>query len=271
MKILITGAQGRFGTYAVQKFSQNHSVIDSDKERDITKPQIVSHIIAAKPDIIIHAAAETNVDKCEIHQESAHQINVLGTINVIKAAQLTAAKLIYISSDYIFDGNKGNYIETDRPNPINYYGKTKWEAEQQIMKYTNSLIIRSAVLYGRHIHRSSFPRWVITNLKANKPIQVVTDQINSPTLIDDLVNAIPKLWNQSGVLHVAGSQQISRYEFAMKTAHAFNLPTDLIKPIESHALNQVAPRPKNAGLNTNKITSMGITMSTIEQGLQKLQ
>ncbi len=280
MKILITGSNGLLGTKLMNILS-NFNVIGIDlrssnsmnlklPENDITKNEIIKKIEEIRPDIIIHTAAYTDVDKCEIEKEKCYDVNVNGTKNIIEAAKLVNAKIIYISTDFVFDGKKRNYSEDDKPNPSIYYSKTKFEGEELVKKY---LIIRSSVLYGYNNKNdnSNFVKWVIENLKENKRIKVVNDQINNPTLIDDICYAITKLINQTGIFHVTGSEAISRYDFALKIAEVFNLNKDLIEPITSEELNQKAIRPKDVSLDTLKIKSLGINMSNIKQGLLKMK
>src|SRR3989344_671251 len=273
MRILITGANGLLGTKAMQVFSRQHDVTGMDREHDITQQEAISFILRQKPDLIVHAAAETNVDACELHPEQAYTINVLGTENVIKAARVLDAKLVYISSDFVFDGSRGNYTEADQPNPINQYGRTKWAAEQKVAAYENSLIIRSAVLYGHNPGKThyNFAEWVISSLMQEKGIRVVPDQINSPALIDDLAAAVLALREQTGTVHVAGPSPISRYEFALQAAEVFGLPKALITPVTSAEFPQAAPRPRDAGLSVEKARSLGIRLSSAAAGLSLMK
>lgn len=273
MKILTTGSNGFLGTKLMSILSKKFNVIGIDRESDITKNEVIDKIKRIKPDIIIHAAAYTDVDECEIEKEKCYDVNVNGTKNIIEAAKLINAKIIYISTDFVFDGKKGNYKEEDTLNPINYYSKTKFEAEELVKKNSNYLIIRSAVLYGYNNKNDNFNfvEWVIENLKGDNKIKIVNDQINSPTLIDDICYSIIKLINQTGIFNVAGSESISRYDFALKIAEVFNLNKNLIEPVTSEELNQRAVRPKNLSLDISKITSLGIEMSNIEEGLLKMK
>jgi|SRR3989338_750161 len=273
MKILITGSNGFLGKKIMDILSKKFDVVGIDRESDITKKEAINKIKEIKPDIIIHTAAYTNVDKCEIEQNLCYDINVNGTKNIVEAAKLINAKLIHISTDFVFDGTKENYNEKDIPNPINYYSKTKYDAEEIIKKNPDHIILRSSVLYGYNDENDNpnFFKWVFENLKNNKKIRVVNDQINNATLIDDICYAIIKLINQKGIFNAVGSEPISRYDFALKIAETFNFNKDLIEEITSEELNQKAIRPKNTSLDISKITSLGIKMSSIEEGLLKIK
>jgi len=165
------------------------------------------------PDVVVHTAAFTNVDRCELDRKKAYQINVEGTRNVALGAR--NSKVVYISTDYIFDGEVGMYHENDKPNPVSYYGQTKFEGEQIVQDICDNYIIaRTSVLYGWHT-RLNFVSWVIHELQKGNKINIVTDQFNSPTLVDDLAEQIIMLIERDkrGIFHTAGGERISRYEF----------------------------------------------------------
>jgi dTDP-4-dehydrorhamnose reductase len=284
-RLLITGANGLLGNKAVKLASRNYEVMplhhakplhDNSLEIDIAnKEQVLGIFRKLQPDAVIHAAAETNVDKCEIQKEHAWKINVEGTRNIAEACK-ACAKLIYISTDYVFDGRKGNYKEDDAPNPINYYAVTKLEGEKQVIqKCKNFAILRTSVLYGWHPLKRNFATWVINELKQNKEITVVEDHYNTPTLADNLaemaIEAIPK--DLQGVYHACGSERIGRYEFARQIARAFDLNQNLIRPIKMEQLTTwIAKRPRDSSLNTNKIRSqLEAKPLNITEGLDRMK
>jgi dTDP-4-dehydrorhamnose reductase len=164
-----------------------------------------------------------------------------------------------MSTDFIFDGisKKGNYNENDTPNPLSYYAKTKYKAETAIINseidYT---ICRTAVLYGWNKDKQNFITWIINKLQQNKPIQIVTDQYNSPTFVRNLAEILLKLIEKDvkGIYHTAGDCQLNRYEMAIKCAEVFNLNKELISQLES--IEQKAVRPKNAGLDISKLKNL---------------
>ena len=271
MKVLVTGASGLLGIKVVKELQRKgYEVIPTHRSKplhpnsiklDITEKEAVNNLITkTKPNIVIHAAAETNVDLCEKQPKHAHQVNVQGTRNIAKASQKTQAKLIYISTDYVFDGEKGNYTEEDRTNPINTYGLTKLKGEQETTKHCrNYLILRSSVNFGWHPYKQNFAIWIINSLRQSKRINVVTDHYNTPTLTDNLAQVIGEAIEKDlkGLYHASGAERISRYRFAEKIAEKFSLPRKLIKPTKMKNVETsgtwLAKRPRNSSLSTFKI------------------
>jgi dTDP-4-dehydrorhamnose reductase len=284
-KLLVTGASGLLGSKIVEIAKNDYTVIPLHKTKplhsnslklDITSTAEVLNLFhKLKPYAVIHAASETNVDKCETQKEHAWKINVEGTRNVAAACK-AGTKLIYISTDYVFDGKKGNYTEDDTPNPINYYAVTKLEGEKQVVQNCkNFAILRTSVLYGWHPSKQNFATWVITQLEQNKEITVVEDHYNTPTLADNLaemaIEAIQK--DLQGVYHACGSERIGRYEFARQIARAFDLNQNLIRPIKMEQLTTwIAKRPRDSSLNTDKIRSqLEAKPLNITEGLDRMK
>jgi dTDP-4-dehydrorhamnose reductase len=222
------------------------------------------------PDFIVHTAAFTNVDLSEKMREEAWRINVKGVEYIAEAARAIDASIIHISSDYIFDGKDGPYDENAVPNPIGYYGRTKL-ASENVLKISGTFytILRTNVLYGTAINsRPDFVRWVIDSLTNNEEIKIVEDQINNPTFIDDLVQAINKVieFRKTGIYNIGGNEFLSRYEFTNRIAEFFNLNQKLIIPISTNELNQPARRPLKSGLLTLKAeTELGYKPHTINE------
>lgn len=285
-RLLVTGASGLLGNKIVELARENYEVTPLHNTKplhlnslklDITNRKEVFNLFnRIKPDVAIHTAAETNVDKCETQKELAWKINVEGTKNVAEACSETNAKMVYISTDYVFDGEKGLYTEEDTPNPINHYGITKLEGENQVKKLCkNHIILRTSVLYGWHPYKQNFATWVINSLKQKKKTSIIKDHYNTPTLADNLAEIIIEVVqkNLQGLYHTSGSQRISRYEFAQQIAKIFNLDQSLIKPIK---MNQItvwtAKRPKDSSLNINKIKGLLKTRPlNINEGLKKMK
>ncbi len=210
------------------------------------------------PAVVIHTAAFTNVDGCEREREKAHLVNVEGTKNVALESKRHDAKLVYISTDYVFDGQKGLYKEDDETNPINVYGLTKLQGEEVVKDECDGFIItRTSVIYGTG--RKNFATWIIEELTKGKELTIITDQFVSPTLNTDLAHQILALISAdvTGVFHTAGAERISRFEFARRIAEGFNLDPDLIVPIESKDLNWLAKRPKDSSLDVSKVSRTG--------------
>jgi len=285
-RLLVTGASGLLGNKIVELAKNNYIVVplhntkplhSTSRKLDVTNLHDVLNLFSElKPAIVIHTASETNVDKCETEKEYAWKINVEGTRNIALACSKTGAKLVYISTDYVFDGEKGNYNEQDKPNPINYYGATKLEGEKQVTQNCQKyFILRTSVLYGWHPWKQNFATWVINQLKQDKEITVVEDHYNTPTLTDNLaeitLEAIQK--DLQGLYHALGSERVSRYAFAKQLAKAFNLDPNLIKPIKMSQLTAwVAKRPKDSSLNTDKIQKQLKTKPlNITEGLNRMK
>jgi len=270
LRLFITGYKGLLGS----KIIKYYNFRTYPKERiDITKKEIFTYIKKVNPDIVIHCAAFTNVDGCEIQKEKAWEVNVTGTGNVAQACHEIGAKMIYVSTDFVFDGKKGMYKETDKTNPMNYYGKTKLEGEKRVQEICkNYVIARTSVLYGQH-ERLNFVTWVIEQLKNKNKINIVTDQYASPTFADNLAEVLLEIAEKDtqGLYHVTGSERINRYDFALKIADRFDLDKNLITPIVSNELNQKAERPKDSSLCVEKIKNKVYTkLLNIDEGLERM-
>ncbi len=290
-RILIVGANGMLGQRAMQFYNQldNVQVLGCSVENeplfsegdylccDLTKRDHVKNVIYDfYPDYIINAAAYTNVDKSEEERELAWKVNVKGVEYLAETCRVLDAHLVHISSDYIFDGKKGPYAENAKPNPLGYYGRTKL-ASENALRISGAIhtIIRTNVLYGiAENSRPDFVRWVVNSLRAGKVINIVTDQFNNPTFIDDLVQAINKIiaFNRQGIYNVGGREFLSRYEFTEIIAEFFGLDKSLVKPIKTIELHQPAQRPLKSGLLTLKAeTELGYKPHTIIESLAKMK
>ena len=285
-RLLITGACGLLGckTTAIAKKDYNITPTDISKpvdpngvRMDITDQIEVRKLFKKyKPGVVIHTASETNVDKCEIERDHAWKVNVEGTRNLATACGEIDAKFVYISTDYVFDGEKGWYGEEDYPNPISHYGLTKLEGERQVIRHCeNYSILRTSVLYGKHPYKQDFAKWVINKLGQSQEIVVVENHINTPTLADNLAEMVIEVARKDlrGVYHTSGSERISRFEFAKRIAETFNLNSKLVKPIKMEELKAwIAKRPRDSSLNTEKVRKHLIAKPlNIAEGLRKLK
>jgi len=290
-RILVTGSNGMLGQRTVQFYStkeniellatsvEENSVVDSVeyissdiKNRDDIKKVIHDYC----PDFIIHTAAFTNVDLSEKLREDAWKINVKGVEYIAEAARAIDAHIIHISTDYIFDGKDGPYIENAIPNPIGYYGRTKFASENALrISGTFFTILRTNVLYGIAPNsRPDFVRWVINSLSKKENIRIVKDQINNPTFIDDLVQGINKIieFKKTGTYNIGGKEFLSRYDFTVRIADFFDLSKNLITPITTEELKQPARRPLKSGLIILKAeTELGYKPHTIIESLAAMK
>ena len=256
-RIFITGIKGQLGTTLDKYLSSYFNVLNNQgdlKNIDISDKSELKYIFKElSPDYIINCAALTNVDFCEQNKSNSYEVNVNGIKNIISCIT-NDTKIIHISTDYVFSGNRNIYNESDIPNPLSYYGKNKLESENILRSSNrNYLIIRPSVIFGNT--GNNFYVWVRDSLKNNKDISVVTDQISNPTWSWSLSEAIYKciLSNISGLFHYGGEEIISRYDFAVKIAKVHGFNTDRIIPIKTSDLNQQAKRPLYSALDNSKI------------------
>ncbi|MDP8205820.1 MAG: SDR family oxidoreductase [Candidatus Electryonea clarkiae] len=289
--VLITGCHGLTGQKLVELFSgYSHNIygIDLHQESifqgmagyqyhqfDLTnRSKLLDLIEELSPDVIINTAAMTQVDACEIEKERCWKINVDVVRYLVESARRFNMKLIHISSDYVFDGTAGPYNELDRPNPISYYGKSKLASENLIFGGgIDSAVLRTMVLFGHGRNlKPSFVSWIVTKLREGVTIKIVTDQIGNVTLVDDLADSIHKIvtMNISGLFHVAGREIISRYDFAVNIAEAYNLNKEYINPTITRLLGQVAPRPLQSGLIVDKAQrELMLNFCDVDEALRK--
>jgi dTDP-4-dehydrorhamnose reductase len=233
------------------------------------KRELKEAIAEISPDWIFNAAAMTNVDLCE---KEIGQCRLLNRDAVGWMAE-TGLPMVHISTDYVFDGKSGPYGENDRPNPLGMYGRTKLESEPVVLDAcSRSLIIRTMTLWGRgNKLRPSFVEFVKSNLQERRSITIVTDQVGNPTLAEDLAAAIWKLVEKScsGLYHVGGSEILSRFDWAVKTAEFFNLDSSLIQPCLTSDLQQAAMRPLKSGFILDKlIKDTGFVPKNVYEQLQ---
>lgn len=290
-KVLITGCNGLLGQKLVQAFAHKYDVLGLGLARaselptanfhyqfcDIThRPVLLTIVKAFKPNFIINAAAFTDVDGSEEEKDLCWKVNVTGAENLAYASRIVNSHLIHISTDYVFDGANGPYSEDSKPNPLGFYGRSKLASENAVksngIDYT---IVRTMVLYGTGVNtRPNFATWLIDKLAKGDRLAIVDDQFGHPTLADDLAKAILKIveLKKSGLYHIAGSEYIDRYHFALKVAEIFGFNADLIRPIKTVDLQQKAPRPLNSRFNMEKaFRDLQLEMSGVQDGLTQLK
>jgi len=282
-KVLIIGENSLVGStlsnYAKNNFDlfhTYHNITTNNKNSiqiDIVKEthKILDLIKKIKPDLVIHTVAYANVDFCEKNNHDANFLHVTVTQKIAQTCATIGAKILYFSTDAVFDGKQNKkYVESDISNPLSYYGKTKLVAEKILMDTSkNNIVFRTTVIYGPY-SRSRFTSWVLDNLKQDKTVPAFTDQFNTPTLIDDLCKVILDILNLdlSGIYHAAGKTCLSRYDFALKLAKKFDYNEELIIPTLSSTVNQIAPRPKNGCLDSTKLEKiLNFKFSSIDSGI----
>ncbi len=289
-RILVTGANGLVGQTLIRKITLDG---DSDylatsasecKVRDISPGRFrimdinredrVREVIGSyHPDVIIHCAAMTQVDACENNPGLCDRVNIEGTRNIARAAESFGARFVFISTDFVFDGTGGPYLEEDQPNPVSFYGWSKLQGEliTRSLK-TPWVIVRTILVYGvvPAMNRINLVLWVKKSLEAGNPIQVVDDQFRMPTLADDLADGILRAARQgnSDIYHLSGPEMLSVYEIAIRTARFFSLDESLISPVSSRTLNQSGKRPPSTGFVLGKACSeLNYSPKNLDKGL----
>jgi dTDP-4-dehydrorhamnose reductase len=292
MKILLTGANGFLGQYlAAQLLANKHTVIATGKgesrlpfsgsrsfgyvEMDFTN-QVHVHDVLEKfePDCIIHAGAMTRPDECELQTDLAFSVNVEGTRILLSMAVKRAVFFIYISTDFIFDGLHGMYNEEDIPGPVNYYGRTKLQGETLVRQYPfDWAIARTVLVYGKPLAgRSNILTVVKEKLEKGEPYKVVSDQVRTPTYVEDLADGIVKIIEQkaNGIYHLSGSDVLTPYDMAIKTAAYLGLDSSLLINVTAATFSQPALRPLRTGFVIDKAREiLGYTPQSFEEGLRK--
>lgn len=287
MNIGIIGSTGLVGSRIIEllKNSYEFTEFNSSNGTDITNPESLQSL-KNSTDIewVILLAAKTDVDGCEQErdeqeQSDAWKINVLGAKNVAQICHETGKKLLYVSTDFVFDGTKPQgeeYTEQDSPNPINWYGVTKWKGEQEIVESgVAHVIVRLAYPYrGVFEKKNDFMRAIYNRLSTGQSVAAVSDHIFTPTFIDDFVYAVDAIISQnvSGIYHVVGDTYITPYEAALKIAEVFELDQSLISSVtREDYFKEKAGRPFNLAVNNDKIKALGIKMQSFEEGLIEIK
>jgi dTDP-4-dehydrorhamnose reductase len=291
MKVLITGSNGLLGQHLIPLFvaddryeviaagrgvnrlpSQQGYTYESVNLRNTVSVQQL--LEKHHPDIVIHAAAMTQVDECERNKDACWDTNVAATRYLIQAAEKYNAFFLFLSTDFIFDGLEGPYREDDAPNPLSYYGASKVAAERMIRNSKLPwAIVRTVLVYGTAIdmQRSNIITWVKNNLQQGKKIKVVDDQWRTPTLVQDLAEGCKLVADKqaTGVFHISGSEMLSPYEMAVQTAQFFKLDLRLIEKVNAKSFVQPAKRPAKTGFVIDKaVQELGYQPRSFAEGLE---
>ena len=270
MKVLVTGSAGLVGRQVVKDLSNSHQVFSCYNESkpeygdsvkmDLKNHEMISSVLTEKkPEIVIHLGAMTGVDLCEKERTSASEINTKATEIIAKECSKLNSFLVYVSTDYVFDGNLGMYKEDNVTNPLGFYGESKLEGEKVVQNFsTNWCIARTSTPFGLHPTKKSFPMWVIENLQKQKQIDILIDQFTSPTYIPNLSRMLIEISERriTGVIHAAGASKISRYQMAGMISDKLNLDGTLLKQISINKMKWVARRPKDSSLDVSRASSI---------------
>jgi len=271
------------GTYNFRnpeiKFANQHKI----DVRDFS--EITDIIQNESPDYIVNSIGINNVDYCEKNYEESLKINSVFLESISNFTNDLKIPLIQISTDSIFDGKKSTpYIESDIPNPINNYGKSKLRGEKAVSKFDQNLIIRVSVLYGwlpnhlviqetSSLKQLNFGHWLILKLKSGESVKIITDEISTPILVDDLVSSILHLikTKQQGIFHSSPPFNINRFEFSTKLAKSLGLNSDLISPTTNTELGRTVKTANNKCLNSSKLTNTGFQFLSLDESFNLLK
>lgn len=294
MKLLVIGISGLTGYKVASLASPKYSVYGTYNYRRVNLDRIVSQyldisdyaavnrlIVDLKPDIIVNTSALHNVDYCETHPEENFRINSHAVKNLADISRKLGAKLIHISTDYVFDGTISKYREEDATNPVNSYGRAKLEGEKALLNIPNFAILRPSIVYGwtpfEQLGTNSssgkpvnFVLWALMKMSKGEKLRIVTDQYGSPTLADTLAHSILNVIDKNliGIFHTSGSTCINRFDFTAKIAQVFGHPTDLVLPSSSSEFKQIALRPSSTCLDCSKAIQNGIEIMDVDRSLR---
>ncbi len=289
MRVFVTGATGLLGRKLISQLAQQENleimasarkaIIFSEphvqfEQVDVTHADQVGEALSRfQPDVVIHAAAMTQVDQCELNHEECWRQNVDAVANVVNACAAHRTHLVHVSTDFIFDGSTGPLDETAVPNPVNFYGQSKLAGERLVLESgIPAAIVRTVLVYGvtSDMSRSNIVLWVKSNLEQGKPIRVVNDQFRTPTLAEDLATGCWLAAEQRarGVFHISGEEMMTPYALAIRTARFFGLDESLISPTDASQFTQPARRPAKTGFVIAKAKSqLGYQPHSFEEGL----
>jgi len=267
LKVLITGISGMLGVDLYQALREEREVVGLDtrdfpwapfppvNKVEITELEVIKELFSQlAPDFVIHTAAYTDVDGCEKNPDRAHRVNALGTRNIALICQEKNIPLVYVSSDFVFDGRKNYpYAELDEPHPLNVYGRSKLAGENYVRSLLERyFIVRTSWLYGRY--GKNFVETILKLAKEKEVLTVVGDQVGSPTYTKDLAQEMKKLVSGSsyGIYHITNSGSCSWYEFAGEILKLAEIKGVKVKSITSKELNRSAPRPQFSVLKSSR-------------------
>ena len=269
MKICIVGASGLLGEgfQRISKDSKNEFIfcyaknkIPNAEQLDITKEDAIKSFFQIhKPDTLINCSAISNPEFCEKNKSHAFNVNALGAKKLAQACNIYGSHLIHVSTDYVFDGNAGPYQENDVPKPISYYGQTKHESEELVLKENeNFCVARTALLYGWCQNKQNLATMIISELRNNRQVKLIDDQQVSPSYADNVAEMMLELAKTkiSGTFNVTNSSIVTRYDFGILISEVFELNKSLIKSISIEDFHWKVPRPHKSGLLIEKISKV---------------
>ena len=241
-------------------FCYTKNKIPNAEQLDITKNDAIKSFFQIhKPDTVINCSAITDLDFCEKNKSDAFNVNTLGAKKLAQACNIHSSHLIHVSTDYVFDGRAGPYQENDAPKPISYYGQTKHQSEELVLKENeNFCVVRIGMLYGWCQNKQNLATMIISELRNNRQIKLVNDLQVSPSYTDNVAEMILELAKMKtpGTFNVANSSIMTRYDFGMLVSEVFELNKSLIKSISVEDFHWNVPRPRKGGLLLGKISQV---------------
>lgn len=284
-KVLVIGGTGLVGNALVRAWSARGADVAAATyhchaaspflQLDMQDEARVREILGKhRPAVVAVPAANPFVDYCERHPEQTRKVNVDGTLNVARACRDLSARMIFYSSDYVFDGAKGVYTEEDATCPINEYGRQKAEAERGVLAADpRNLVIRTSGAYGWQWEPKNFVLQIRAKLSAGQEMSVADDVRYNPTYAENLAEITAELveTGAGGIFHVVGADEIVRYAFALRAARAFGLDESLLKPAPMSTLASATPRPKESSLRTDKVrAAVSVPPLGVDKGLREM-
>ena len=228
-----------------------------------------------QPELVVHAAGLTSVDLCELQPELAQRLNVALAVNVARATRRLGISLAHISTDHLFSGTRALYTESDPPLPLNVYARTKLLAEQSVTRENPAaMIVRTNFFGWGHRYRQSLSDWILASLRNDCKVSMFEDVFFTPILADRLASSVHELISHhcAGIYHVGGDERLSKYEFAIRLAHVFELPDSLVQRARISALNSKVVRPRDMSLDNSRArTDMGSSLGGVDEFLRQLK
>jgi dTDP-4-dehydrorhamnose reductase len=288
MRLGVTGASGMLGTALIDELAKKYQVFATSRSKGLEREgiqwdcfdltnlsKLKKWLVSSSPDVVVHCAAMVDIDGCENNDNFATKLHVDTTSTIANYLEKNNKRLVYISTDSVFDGMKNRpYIESDKVNPLNVYAKTKLLGEKPVLMNTNGLVLRTNIIGRSSLDNISLAEWILKGLVENKPLTLFSDVMFSPLHVNDLSIIITQAIESeiSGLYHCTSKDSISKFDFGKKMATVFNLSISNIKKISVDSMNFKANRPKNMALNSNKLSSiLGYDFPTVADAIYLLK
>lgn len=288
-KVLITGASGFLGGNLASSLKSTHEILGTFARNPVEIPGcrmerldfsrgggVAALVGRFSPDAVIHAAALIDVDLCEKEPEMALRVNADAARQVAEAAADAGARLIYFSTDMVFDGHKGMYAEEDEARPLTVYGRTKLDGERWTLRlHPGAVVARLSLMYGTgtRVH-GSFLGWMRGRLEKGQPLELFTDQYRTPLYVRDVCRVVERILADPpvrGIYHLAGPERMNRFDFGRRMAAAFGFPERLLRPVRMEDMPGLVPRPRDNSMDNRKAArELGVRFTGVDEGLEEI-